>query len=159
MRCDLVDWLIDLCTHLRYHTETLHHSCVLLDIYLSMTEYEITPEDFQLVGSACFLLASKVEEIEPPTLTWLASSADGAFDRNRLRSAEIHVLSTLGWNAGGFTNATHFLARASRAEALGLTKQLTQYIVELAIFERRLLGENPSLICGHLLDLLLLDLN
>lgn len=148
MRTDLIDWLMDICNHLRFNSETLHHTCVLLDLYLSISSLQILPKHFQLIGSACFLLAAKAEEIEPPTLSWLTACSDGAFDRDRLRAAEINVLSTLGWNVGGFTNMTHFLARAKRAEAVGKTKHTAEYLVELAIFERRFLGENPSLVCS-----------
>ncbi|KAI9012309.1 cyclin-like protein, partial [Hyaloraphidium curvatum] len=148
MRNDLIDWLMDVAQHLRFHAETVHHTCVLLDLYLSTSTRHVDPIHFQLLGTACFLLAAKVEEIEPPTLSWLVACGDGAFDRESLKIAEINVLDTLGWNVGGFTNISHFLARACRAEALGKTKHIAAYIVELALFERKLLGENPSLVCA-----------
>lgn len=148
MRNDLIDWLIELCEHLRFHTETIYHVTYLIDLYLSTAKHPLEPCNFQLIGATCLLLAAKAEEIEAPNLSWLCAISDGAYERDELIHAELHVLTTLGWNVGGFANMTHFLARACRAEPQGRTKAVAAYLTELAIFERRLSEESSSLICA-----------
>ena len=65
MRTILVDWLVEVGEEYRMHGQTLHMSVNFIDRFLS--EVSVQRGKLQLVGIACMMIASKYEEIYPPS--------------------------------------------------------------------------------------------
>eukprot|EP01156_Anaeramoeba_ignava_P002122 Anaeramoba_ignava/a217619_14.p1 GENE.a217619_14~~a217619_14.p1 ORF type:complete len:211 (+),score=78.92 a217619_14:132-764(+) len=61
MREILVDWLIETSQEHEFHSETLFLAINLVDRFLS--KYSVSKQQFQLLGAACLMIASKYEEI------------------------------------------------------------------------------------------------
>ena len=66
MRAILVDWLINVHAKFKLLPETLFITINLVDRYLS--KIQIEKKEIQLAGLAALLIATKYEEIYPPTV-------------------------------------------------------------------------------------------
>jgi len=66
MKQILIDWLIDVHQSFQLKEETLHLAILYLEEYQLLQP--IRKEDYQLVGVTCLWIASKYEEIYPPSL-------------------------------------------------------------------------------------------
>ena len=66
VRAILVDWLISVHAKFKLLPETLYITVNLIDRYLSL--YNVQKSQVQLVGVASLLIATKYEEIYPPTV-------------------------------------------------------------------------------------------
>lgn len=67
MRAILTDWLVDVHRKFELMPETLYLTIYIVDQYLSLQP--VPRREFQLVGIAAMLIASKYEEIWAPELT------------------------------------------------------------------------------------------
>ena len=86
MRAILVDWLIDVHAKFRLLPETLFLTINLIDRYLSKTQGQ--KSRLQLVGVAALLIATKYEEIYPPTLKDLVYITDKAYSEKDIVTME-----------------------------------------------------------------------
>ena len=77
MRAVLLDWLMEICHTFGFHEDTMAAAVVLLDVYLSRCR--ISKMRFQLLGSGCLLLASKMREKATLAIKEFTALADGAF--------------------------------------------------------------------------------
>ena len=66
MRAILVDWIISVHSKFNLLPETLYLTINLLDRYFSI--FNVQKSEVQLVGVASLLIATKYEEIYPPTV-------------------------------------------------------------------------------------------
>ena len=66
MRQILVDWLVDVHQSFELKEQTLYLALIYLNQYAS--QHEITKHEYQLVGISCLWIASKYEEIYPPSV-------------------------------------------------------------------------------------------
>lgn len=143
MRVVLVDWIVDL--HLKFH---LHQStlwlCVsLFDRYLSIAHSHVRTE-VQLVGVTCFLIASKFEDIYPPTLEELVDSTDNSCSREDILRTEEKVLTVLEYQLVVPT-AYHFLMKLlNDANANEALRFMTFYLAERSLQEYDSLTDKPS---------------
>ena len=68
MRGILVDWLIEITNKFRFFDQTLFLSVDILDQYLQENIDSLKTEHLQLVGITSMLIASKYEEVYPPSI-------------------------------------------------------------------------------------------
>ena len=80
MRSILVDWLIEVHMKFKLVPETLFLTINLIDRYLESEA--ITRSSLQLLGVSCLLIATKYEEIYPPSVNELVYICDNAYTRN-----------------------------------------------------------------------------
>lgn len=80
----------------------------------ALARMRISRHKLQLVGAACFLIASKYEELRPPSLRCMVALADNAFDKVQLTAMESKVLRVLDFNCT-LPTAKLFLTRFLRA--------------------------------------------
>jgi Cyclin, N-terminal domain len=77
MRRILVDWMAEVIEDYDLNQETLHLAVNFVDRYLSLKDLPKTY--LQLLGMACLLIASKLEELHPCRIKELIDVCDGAF--------------------------------------------------------------------------------
>lgn len=102
MREELVDWLIEVCEEFHLCSATLHLCINILDRYLS--NFPVSPSKLQEVGITCLYIASKYQEIDPPSLKKCVAITDYSCSGPSILKRESHILNTLEFN---LTVTTH----------------------------------------------------
>lgn len=101
MRSILIDWMIEVLFKFKMRQETLYMTVNLLDRYLS--QRQVTRQHFQLVGVACILIATKVEEIHQIRTKDLSYITDKAFSSQEIVAQESSILQVLNFSLTGPT--------------------------------------------------------
>lgn len=79
VRAILIDWLISVHAKFKLLPETLYLTVNLIDRYLS--HFKVQKNQVQLVGVAALLIATKYEEIYPPTVKDFIYLTDDTYTR------------------------------------------------------------------------------
>lgn len=146
MRAILVDWLVEVHMKYRLRPETLGLTVNLVDRYLSCAV--VTRKRLQLVGVTAIFVASKFEEIDPPTVHNFVYITDNAYTKEDILHMECGMLVSLGFQVVAPTSG-HFLERLLRAHRCDdRHKSLARYVLELALIDVRQLKYMPSLIAS-----------
>lgn len=82
MRAILVDWLVEVHMKFKLVPETLFLTINLIDRYLERSE--IARPNLQLLGVSCLMIASKYEEIYPPSVVDLVYICDNAYTKTNV---------------------------------------------------------------------------
>lgn len=82
----LLNWVIKIHQNLKLENETLYMTIDLIDKFLIKKELPI--EKFQLLGLTCLYIASKYEEVLPPSIFQFALESDGIFDSEEIKEFE-----------------------------------------------------------------------
>ena len=82
MRSILIDWLVDVHYKMKFFPETLYTTVNIVDRFLA--KKEVPRRKLQLVGVTSFLIASKYEEIYPPSLYDLVYVCDNAYSKQEV---------------------------------------------------------------------------
>lgn len=93
VRAILVDWLINVHAKFKLLPETLFLTINLVDRYLSLVV--VKKDQVQLVGVAALLIATKYEEIYPPTVKDFIYVTKNAFTRKQILEMERSMLFSL----------------------------------------------------------------
>ncbi|KAL6770674.1 hypothetical protein ACKKBF_B32170 [Auxenochlorella protothecoides x Auxenochlorella symbiontica] len=136
-------WMVEVALDQGLTQEALSLAVSLLDRYMSAAQ-NIPVAKFQLVCTACLLIAAKHEEEVHPAVSELTGLSDGSFSEADLRCAELAVLQTLSYRVNCPTLYT-FLLLLNRA--LGLNPRssaLACYLTELSMLEYGMLAFAPS---------------
>jgi len=135
-RMVLVDWLIDVVEQEQLQTSTLHMCVHLID--QSLLKQSFTSRNFQLLGCACLLIASKLDEVIPPQVERLVYLSDFCFDDDALCAMELNIIKLLNFDLFCPTRA-HYVERFSLAAELSdKEKQLMLYILDISILDIQL---------------------
>lgn len=149
MRRVLVDWLVEVHLNFKLLPETLFITISLIDRYCERKQ--VKRSDFQLVGVACMLIATKYEEIYPPFIKDFIFITDSAYNKQQILEQELDILTTLDFNLT-FPTSLRFLERyAKLAEADPYLFSLSKYMVELSLVEVSMNKWNPSLLASSAL--------
>ncbi|KAJ7072683.1 putative g2/mitotic-specific cyclin cdc13 [Mycena amicta] len=144
MRGLLNEWLIQVHSRFQLLPETLFLCGNLIDRFLSART--VSTAKVQLVGLACLFIAAKFEETVAPAVENYVVISDGATTAEELRTAEQHILRSLGWDLR-YTGPMHWLRRISKADNYAPhTRTLGKYLSEISLLEHRLLSVPPSMI-------------
>lgn len=101
----------------------------LIDRYLSAIVVE--EKELQLLGVAALLIATKYEEIYPPSVNELIKITDNLFTRKMLLTKEFQILQCIQFEVQQ-TSPYRFLQRYSKIAGLNDdTFFLAQYLIEL----------------------------
>lgn len=95
-RTILYDWLSEVAHECKFHRETYHLAIDFTDRYLS-AQANVGKLQLQLIGVTCLFLASKFEEIRPPTVIEFAELTDGACKAEDIINYEVVILSAINW--------------------------------------------------------------
>lgn len=74
MRRALLNWLREVCEHRNTEPEVLAHTAQLIDRFVRLNRTD--KRDYQLVGSACFLISSKLKETIPVSVERMVQYTD-----------------------------------------------------------------------------------
>lgn len=135
MRAILVDWLVEVAEEYRLSSETLYLAVNYIDRFLS--SMVVLRKKLQLVGTACMLIASKLEEIYPPEVSEFVYITDDTYTDKEVRKMENMVLKVLSFDLSVPT-VLSFLDRYEKAADVpaNLSKKfsfLTRYLCELTL--------------------------
>ena len=143
VRAILVDWLINVHAKFKLLPETLFLTINLVDRYLSLVV--VKKDQVQLVGVAALLIATKYEEIYPPTVKDFIYVTKNAFTRKQILEMERSMLFSLEFQIQE-TSSYRFLERYSKiAKADSVVFLLAQYLLELALLDSKMNQYPPSL--------------
>lgn len=93
MRKILIDWLVDVITEFKLHPETFFLAVDIIDRFLFI--YSIPRTKLQLVGITAVLVASKHEEIWPPTVSDCVAVTANTYTSGEVIEMEFDVVTTL----------------------------------------------------------------
>lgn len=142
MRGILVDWVLEIHFKFGLASETLFLAVHLIDRFL---EKEVIMRDrLQLVAVACLFIASKYEDVMPPTIADFEYVSNNIYSREEILNMECKVLATLEFEIN-FTSSFIFLQRLRQvAQVDSRTWNFARYLIELTLLEQCMLRHKPS---------------
>ena len=146
VRAILVDWLISVHSKFKLLSETLYLTVNLIDRYFSL--FNVQKSQVQLVGVAALLIATKYEEIYPPTVKDFIYLTDDTYTREQILVMEKNILYSLQFDIQE-TTPYRFLERYSKiAKCDSVNFFLAQYLLELALLDSKMNQYPPSLLAS-----------
>jgi len=142
VRAIIIDWVMNV--HMKYKLwpETLFITINLIDRYFSI-QTEIKKSDVQLVAVAALVIATKYEEIYPPTVKDFIYVSSNAYTRPQILLMEKEILFGLQFQISE-TSPYRFLERYSKiAQTDSVLFYLAQYLLELALLDSKM-AQYPS---------------
>ncbi|OHT14274.1 Cyclin, N-terminal domain containing protein [Tritrichomonas foetus] len=133
----------------RYHyklslmTNTFYRFLGIFDRYLSVAH--VSKSNLKLIGCACFLIASKIEDIYPAQSSDLIQLSERAFTRRELFAAEIKIVNAISFDTT-FATPLFYLTQLMRIN--GQTKEsllLARYILEICQSNEQFYGVMPAI--------------
>jgi hypothetical protein len=98
MRKILVDWLVDVHRKFKLRPQTLFMAINIMDRYMELTSDSISKSKYQLFGITCLFIASKYEEIYPPSLGEFVYVCADTYTANQILEMEGVLLNRLNFN-------------------------------------------------------------
>ena len=108
VRAILVDWIISIHAKFKLLPETLYLTINLIDRYLCF--FDVQKRDVQLIGVASLIIATKYEEIYPPTVKDIIYLTDNTYSREQILKMEMSILFNLQFEIQQ-TSSYRFLER------------------------------------------------
>lgn len=137
MRTVVVDWLMYVYYKFKYNPETMFLTTYVLDRFLGMTP--VSMNQLQLVGAACFFIASKYEELMASEAKDLEYLSNRAFTKADLLEAEGQILMQLDFDVT-FASSFSFLLALKENLQLGSEVFLTaQILLEISLLDYKLI--------------------
>ncbi|XP_021757382.1 putative cyclin-B3-1 isoform X2 [Chenopodium quinoa] len=146
MRGLLINWLIEVHFKFDLMPETLYLTVALLDRYLSVVS--IKKNEFQLVGLASLLLASKYEDFWHPRVKDLISISAESYTRKQMLEMEKSILKKLKFRLNLPTAFVFMLRFLKASQSDKRHEHLSFYLIELCLVEYETLRFRPSLLCA-----------
>ena len=152
MRKIVVDWMLEVCQDQQCQPQVFHLSLNYLDRFLSQKRIKKT--QFQLVGTVCIFLASKMCECAPITAEKLLVYTDNSVTLEELLHWEMLVLATLKWELSAVTPLSfleHFENRTCAGKAtksLSMFKRHADHMLSIMATEYQYLLIQPSLLAA-----------
>ena len=138
-RAFLIEWVIDVHRKFRLTAEALYVSVFILDQFLS--KQNLQKSQLHLLGVSTLLIASKYEEIYPPTLTDFLAVSENKFSKQMVIKMEKEILTTLGFNLTA-PSAYRFLQRYRTLNPTCNNDEVffyAQYLQEIQLLDASLL--------------------
>lgn len=155
-RGTLIDWLLQVHARFGLLQESLFLTVNLIDRFLGLRTISLCK--LQLVGLACFFIATKYEETYAPSVKEIVRLADGLYKTEEILKAEKYILQTLEWDLRA-PGPLGWLRRGSKADGSeAAARTVAKYLIEISCLERTLIGVVPSLVSAAALWLARLTL-
>ena len=143
VRAILIDWVLQVHSKFKLLPETLFITVNLIDRFMSL--HKINKDEVQLVGVSALLIATKYEEIYPPTVKDFIYMTKNAYTKAQILDMEMQILKNLEFQITE-TSSYRFLERYSKiAKADSVVFYLAQYLLELALLDSKMNQYPPSL--------------
>lgn len=135
MRTILIDWLVEVNDEYKMAPETLHLAVNYIDRFLSVMT--VVRGKLQLVGTTALFIASKFEEIYPPTAVEFVYITDDTYTAQQLRLMEHIMLKMLAFDLAVPTSCWFLSYYCSHAQTpvSDAVKHLAQYLSELCLVQ------------------------
>ena len=143
MRMILVDWIIEIHVKYKLHAQTLWLTVNILDRYLE--RIEVMRARLQLVGVSALLIASKHEEIYPPTVEDCVFVTDDAYTKHEILAMETLILNLLDYKISVPTGYHFFIRYLNCIKASENTRHLASYYAERNLQESDMLNVLPHI--------------
>ncbi|EAR94831.2 amine-terminal domain cyclin (macronuclear) [Tetrahymena thermophila SB210] len=98
----LVDWMQRQCMKFYLKRETTHKAIYYFDLYFTKIQ-NIKEDRYYIIAIACIFIASKQEEIYPPSLNDILSGSQYASQKNLISQQEIEIIKCLKWKLNPIT--------------------------------------------------------
>ncbi|CAG9325215.1 unnamed protein product [Blepharisma stoltei] len=146
MRGILLDWLVGVHLKFKLLPETLFLCANLIDRYLEKTS--ILRGKLQLLGVAAMLIASKYEEIYPPSVKDFVYITDNTYTKEEVLWMEREILKKLNFNIT-IVSPLKFIERYARVSEMNERAYcLARYMIELSIIDYKSMRYKPSMIAA-----------
>jgi G2/mitotic-specific cyclin-B, other len=142
MRAILVDWLVEVHMKFKLSPETLFLTVNLIDRYLERSE--VVRSQLQLLGVSCLMIASKYEEIWPPSVQELVYICDNAYPRKQIIKMETQVLVALKYQITQPSAHTFLVRFLNAGHADKEMSQLAYYLLDGTLLSYSMLEYTPS---------------
>ncbi|TKR68102.1 hypothetical protein L596_024135 [Steinernema carpocapsae] len=142
MRAILVDWLSDVCLEYNINVSSLFLTVSIVDRMLSC--FDCPKNKLQLIGAGALFIATKIEEIYPPTLAELVYTTADCYSKKQILRAEKLILKQLKFDVCApcrFWFGTFFAKKLEMSEKVD---HLMRYLLELSLMSDRYLLYRPS---------------
>ena len=152
-RAAVIDWMISLGCSFRSHNSVIHLAVQILDQFLSSNVK--MSQNLQVAGAACFLIASKHEEVYSPKPADLLYPMGGATSAKELIYMESVVLQTIDFQVTTPT-ANTFLCNLVNLLSIDISNNsinLSSFYIELSLLTTASLQFSSSLIAASALAL------
>jgi hypothetical protein len=146
MRSILIDWLVEVGEEYKLRRQTLYYTVNYIDRLLA--EVNVSRTKLQLVGVTAMFVASKYEEIYPPSVDEFVDITDNTYGRDEVFRLEGMLLKNISFNltvTSPFSYWPQYSAAAGFA-AKDQSNYLAQYILELSLQEKSYNRFAPSLL-------------
>lgn len=90
MRAVLLNWIFEVCSDFQLTRNTAFYTINIIDSYLQRGP-SVPKNNFQLLGMSCLLIASKLEEVDPPSISDIAYLGMDSFTEEQIATLEILV--------------------------------------------------------------------
>ncbi|XP_047323314.1 putative cyclin-A3-1 [Impatiens glandulifera] len=156
MRGVLVDWLVEVAEEYKLQSDTLYLSISYIDKFLSTNP--INKKRLQLLGVSSMLIASKFEEIKPPTVDDFCYITDYTYRKEDVVKMEADILKSLKFEVSSPTILT-FLRRFARISEEDYKNPMLEfellgcYLAELSLLDYGCLKFLPSMIASSVVFL------
>jgi cyclin B len=151
MRAILVDWIIDVHNRCNMKKKTLFQTIFIIDAFLSKSILD--KKDFQLLGMAALLIASKETEIIFPSLNTFLALSNFAYTKEELIEMERDVIKRLKFDILAPTAEEFFEINAEYFEFTQEQKYFGEYFLDSSLIDYNLLKYKQSTIavaCGYI---------
>ncbi|KAG3112599.1 hypothetical protein PI124_g8190 [Phytophthora idaei] len=144
MRTILVDWLVEVGEEYELDSQTFHKAVNLVDRCLK--KIKINRKQFQLLGCACLMIASKFEEVYGPNVEEFVYISDQTYTADEMLDMEVQVLNALQYRVAS-TTCYGFMHRYVKA---GCTtdkqRSLVLYLCDFALLFYHMVRFKPSIL-------------
>jgi hypothetical protein len=143
MRSMLIDWIVEVAEEFAMSSDVLHLAVAIVDRALKVMT--LTPDELQLLGCACMLVASKFDDVLSPNLDEFVQITDRTYKRDQILHMEAQLLRALEFRIVTATGKP-FLRRVQRAARVNLLeKSLSNFFLELTFIDESFAQFTPSL--------------
>ena len=142
MRSMVIDWIVNIHSSGRLHSETLHLTVNIMDRYLSTTD--LPKSDFQKLACAAIFIAAKNCEAYPLVPEDLVDVAGHSFTLKSLLRMETDVLVAIDYRVDTILPIV-FIKRFLRISARdSIVAMLAHFMSEIALLDAHFIGMVPS---------------
>uniref|UniRef100_A0A7S0URM8 Cyclin N-terminal domain-containing protein n=1 Tax=Polytomella parva TaxID=51329 RepID=A0A7S0URM8_9CHLO len=146
MRLILVDWLVEVSEEFKLSCDTLFQSINYFDRYLSV--FKVSRNQLQLVGITSMWVASKFEEVYPPTASEFSYITDYTYRKEELIKMEESILKELNYELAVPTAKTFLRRLLQVCEPNDELHYLSNYLTEVSLMDHKFLAYLPSQIAA-----------
>lgn len=140
MRMILLDWLVDVHLKFKMRPETLFLTVNLVDRFLSLVN--ISRGKLQLLGVSAMFIASKYEEIYPPSLKDFVYLTDNAYKKEDVLRMENEILCKLEFNLTSFSTLRYLELIRKYIYITEEKYNSMLYVIEICLLDYKMLRFN-----------------